>query len=154
MNFRFFNRTRNQIITKKESKTAPTLLETLTEGDKDLYDALGHYLLVDPKKQIPLLGTAESHFENGLKCMEDGKRSSARWEFELAARIKISSLDIEKAKEYLTFASSVSDSPEQMIYHATILSHLDKVKDIATQYYGGEKYIDRREKIPIKVVAR
>ena len=148
------SRNPNAVNTQSETSKAPTLLETLTEGDRNLDDALGYYLLVDPKTQIPFLGSPGSHHQNGIRYKDMGNRDLARYELELAARIEISRLNVKKAEEYMVLADCDSDSPEQMTRHRTIMMHLDEVKDIVAKYYGVEKYdcYDRSAKIPIELV--
>ena len=155
MNFRHkWSRPKRITNDQSESEKVPTRLELLTLGDRNLSEALSYYLLLDPKTQIPVLGTPEFHCANGLIYKEKGDRNAARWEFELAARIEISSLNVEKAEEYLELADSVSNSPEQTLHHRAILAHLDWANEIAAQYYGETLSSDRRKEIPNIAYAR
>lgn len=147
MNSRLFGRSRNVTVQVEHTVAgeATTPLEVLTEGDRSLAEALSNYLLLDPERQTVELGPAESHSENGMKYKEKGNYDSARWEFELAARIAISNMNMEKVKEYLMLAASVSASSDHMKHHQMILEHLDKVREIVARYYRGKKYRNASE---------
>ena len=153
MRFRFSNTTKNKgkIYERTEPKPKSIQLEELCNGDKSLYVTMSYYLLAEPKRQLPLLGNSESYYERGLEQKALGNRVSARFDFELAARIEISKLNIRGAEEYLLLADSVSDLPEQIERHRILESNLEKVRKIAEEYYKAKDQLVT-EKVPQVII--
>ena len=151
-NFRFSSRSRNIKRPKEDPEPKFSLLKEFCKSDSNLCEALSNYLLIEPRSQLPLLGSSESHCENGLKWKMRGNLVSARVEIEIAARIEICKFNMQKVRDYLTLADTVSNLPVEIERHKVLLSNLEKVRKIAEEYYKAKGQLVTEE-IP-QIIAR
>lgn len=114
-------------------------LEDLVPNNEKLLSALQTFLLGDPKRQIPLLGTINSLLLKGEQDKARGEILRARINYETAAKIEIYNRNKEGAEKFLRLADGVAEraSPYQAIIE-TMLTDLDEVMRVSKQYYDSQ----------------
>jgi hypothetical protein len=123
---------------KKQQAQAEPAADPLNElcgGDEELRTALGYFLLHEPQRQIPILGTVNDLIAEAEAALVQGNRMKARIDFETATKIAIYEQDEDSAKKLLTRADEISESELSRKMHQKLLSELGNVMKIAETYY-------------------
>ena len=111
-----------------------SLLNELLPEDHPLYEALEHFLLADPERQIGQLGGSTILDQKGREGMEKGDKSGAAVNFDYAAKIEIYKQNKEATKRYLELADKVTDTDKDHQFHTILLSDLDEVMRVSGKY--------------------
>ena len=117
-------------------KVEPSRLEQLCGGDTDLEDALEHFLLLDPERQIPQLGETNTFIACGNEARAKGEKWEALVNYEIAARIEVPRGNKEKVEKCLILARDVSERGPERARIEKLLEDLDRVISIANQFYA------------------
>jgi hypothetical protein len=124
-----------------------TLLKEEAPNEK-LENALENYLLADPKRQITQLGGVEILIQEAEKSEIAGLSTVAASKYELAAKIEIYEQNTEETKKFLGLADQTLKDPSRHEIHRVLLSNLDQVMHISSDYY--EKLnAAKQDEIPI-----
>lgn len=121
-------------IIRKEGHDADKRLRELTAGDQKLYDALGHYFLADPRRQIEQLGTPEDLALKAKDALSKGDKASAFIDYDYAAKIEIYNGNAENAKKYIQLADTLTGKPDEHERHQTLLANMDKAIEYSREY--------------------
>jgi len=112
-------------------------LRELVPSDEKLYLALQTFLLGDPNRQLPMLGSVDTL---SLKAEEEkakGDKWKARINYETAARIDIYKEDREGAEKFLRQAEEFAeDGGQNRVMLETLLTNMDEVMRISKLYYS------------------
>ena len=109
-------------------------LNELCQGDSRLHKALSNFLLLEPQRQLPFLGTAEDFAKKASSALARNNPIEARTDFETAARIEIYNGNIEKVKTFLEKAQGLPDKYGEES-RLTLLANLERAIEIAAQYF-------------------
>lgn len=128
------SQTQNQAIAQPQSKRI-TLKDIIPNNDK-MYAALQTFLLGDPKRQLPLLGTTDSLLTKGNEEKTKGENSRARFDYETAAKIELFKQDREAFTKFLHLADDVTGEAErEKTLLSTMLSNIDETLRVSREYY-------------------
>ncbi len=109
-------------------------------SNEQVYEALENFLLADPLRQIPQLGGVDAQLRAAEAAKSEGDREVARGRYEMAAKIEIYNGDKESARRNIDLAEQFTnpqDSEHRQI-HKTLLSHMDEVMKISSDYYANK----------------
>ena len=104
-------------------------------GDEELQTALGYFLLHEPERQIPILGTVGELVAEAESALAQGNKMKARINLETAVRIAIHDQDEENAKKLLILADGISESKLSRKMHRRLISDMTSALRIAKTYY-------------------
>ena len=121
-------------IVRKEGHDADNRLRELTAGNQKLYDALGHYFLADPRRQIEQLGSPQELEVKAKDALSKGDKSSAFIDYDYAAKIEIYKGNGENAIKYIQEADALTEKPDEHERHQTLLSNMDKAIEYSREY--------------------
>ena len=120
----------------KEVKPAKITLRDLVPNDEKLFAAMQTFLLGDPKRQLPLLGTADSLQIKGDQEKSRGENSRARFDYETAAKIELYRMNKETFEKFLRLASDVTESGDRdKVLLETLIANEDEALRISKEYY-------------------
>jgi len=120
----------------KEVKPAKITLRDLVPNDEKLFAAMQTFLLGDPKRQLPLLGTTDSLQIKGDQEKSRGENSRARFDYETAAKIELYRMNKETFEKFLRLASGVTDSGDRdKVLLETLIANEDEALRISKEYY-------------------
>jgi hypothetical protein len=112
-------------------------LRELVPNDEKLYLALQTFLLGDPNRQLPMLGSVDSL---SLKADEErakGDKWKARINYETAARIEIFIEDRAGAEKFLRQAEEFAEvGGQNRVMLETLLKNMDEVMRISKMFYS------------------
>jgi hypothetical protein len=128
------------VSTLKVSSSTPTLKE-LCGDDDSMYLAMEHFLLLEPKRQLPLIGDIATLVSKAERASKDGYIDKARINLETAARISIYNQDEENTRRLLLLADRISDREFEHNLHGALLRNLNKALEIARKYYHQESLL-------------
>jgi hypothetical protein len=134
----FFHRFPKQEAVKMQAMGIPSPISPLVKlviEDPKLYGALQNFLIVDPKRQLPLFDDVSSLLSKGDAAKAQGNNLTARVDYEVAAKIEIYKQNKDSATSFLVLAEGVTDRGEQHFgYQETMLADMDKVLQISKAY--------------------
>ncbi len=134
-------------IVEVESNEADRRLKELTAGDEKMYNALGHFLLADPERQIEQLGGVDKLLESARESQSKGDAQGALVNYDYAAKIEIYHQNKEDTKKYLELAEGVTQTSDEHEMHQTLLADLDRVMKISAEYQKVRESQPKEEKI-------
>ncbi len=113
------------------------ILRDLVPNDEKLYIALQTFLLGDPTRQLPMLGSVDSLLTKGDEDKAKGNNWKARLNYETAAKIEIYKNNREDAEKFLRLAEGIAESNEaNRVLLGTLLENMDRVMEISKVYYA------------------
>jgi len=110
-------------------------LKDLVPNDEKMYLALQTFLLGDPERQIPMLGSIDALLAKGDQDKANGEKLKARMNYETAAKIEIYKQNKELVEKSLRLAKEVTENedPRRELLE-TMLANLDEVLRISKLY--------------------
>jgi hypothetical protein len=112
-------------------------LRDLVPNNEKLYEAMQTFLLGDPKRQLPLLGSTDSLLIKGDQEKSSGDNSRARFDYETAAKIELYRRNKETFEKFLRLASSVTENGDRdKAFLETLIANEDEALRISKEYYG------------------
>ena len=112
-------------------------LRDLVPNDEKMYIALQTFLLGDPERQLPMLGSVDSLLTRGDEDKAKGNMWKARINYETAAKIEIYKNNKEDAAKFLRLAEGLTESGEtNRAMLGTLLENMDRVMEISKLYYA------------------
>jgi hypothetical protein len=137
MKFKFLRRIKQEPDRNVEFELAlETSVRDLCGGDKELYDALEHFLLFNPKMILENMGNVPFWLARGDTAKSSGNNLIAAMDYEMAARIACYEEDKETTKNALSSAQSLNPNTEEAALDRILLSKLDKVFEISKVHYN------------------
>jgi hypothetical protein len=124
---------------QEEAKASSPLNQLVPEHDDKLYQAMEHFLLLEPERQVNQLGGIDALAEDGAKNKERGNYTMARIAYENAAKIAIYQQNKEAARKYLLLADEVTEKDEDKEIHRRMLDDMDNVLRISREYHERKK---------------
>ena len=125
----------NMQAARGSAQRSLTSLEKLVANDPKMYSALENFLIVDPRRQLPILDDVSVLLAKGNEAKAKGNNQSARVYYEVAAKIEIYKQNMESARSFLILAEQVSDQAgEHYAFQKTMLADMDKVLSISEAY--------------------
>ena len=106
-------------------------------SNERVYKALENFLLADPQRQLPQLGGVEAQLAAAEAAKSEGNKEVVRGRYEMAAKIEIYNGDKESARKDIDLAEQFTEAQdaEHREIHKTLLSHMDEVMKISSDYY-------------------
>jgi hypothetical protein len=131
-------RKRAQLNTQISGGITEDSLLMLCRNDQETYDAMGHFLLIEPEQEMNYVGTTQDLLQRSEEAIRRGDQTSARVNFEILARIEMYKGDAAKVRTLLKRAIALHDvlSETREIF---LLSNLEKCMMIAKEYYHQAK---------------
>jgi hypothetical protein len=114
----------------------PTLRD-LVPNDEKLYSALQMFLLGDPQRQLPILGSVDSLLTKGDNDKVKGERLKARMNYETAAKIEMYNRNKEGIEKSLRLAKEMTENGDR--YNESLkalLANVDEAMRISELYYA------------------
>src|SRR5579885_1974361 len=106
-------------------------------GDEEMYYTMERFLLLDPKRQIELLGGIEAlHAEGDL--------AKAHISYENAAKVALYMQDNDAAVKFLMLADEVSEKEEERRIHNKLLKNMEEALRISKEYYSEKAHKEPR----------
>jgi hypothetical protein len=131
---------RNKEETEEMKASDPALslrqLVSKEGGDEEMYYAMERFLLLDPKRQIELLGGIEALRAEGDLAKAEGNLTKARISYENAAKVALYMQDKDAAVKFLMLADEVSEKEEERRIHNKLLKNMEEALRISKEYYG------------------
>ncbi|MHB8566803.1 MAG: hypothetical protein ACYC7D_00610 [Nitrososphaerales archaeon] len=118
----------------------------LLPSDRELHDALEHYLLSDPDRQITQLGGVDTLLSAANQAENEGNTSKACTDYEYAAKIEIYQQNKDSAKKCLILAERVTETDGDRAIHKTLLDNMDEIMRISKEYYFSKRNPTAEEK--------
>jgi len=110
-------------------------LKDLVPNDEKMYLALQNFLLGDPERQLPMLGSTETLLARGDQDRAKGEKLKARMSYETAAKIEIYKQNRENVEKVIRLAKDVTDDRDPHLeFFDTMLANLDEVLRISREY--------------------
>jgi hypothetical protein len=130
----------------KASDRASPLRQLVSKegGDEEMYYAMERFLLLDPKRQIELLGGIEALRAEGDLAKAGGNLTKARISYENAAKVALYMQDKDAALKYLLAADEVSEKEEQRRTHNKLLKNIEEALRISKEYYSRKDHKELR----------
>jgi hypothetical protein len=129
-----------QITTEQPAKKIG--LKDFIPNNEKLYDALQTFLLGDPKRQLPLLGSVDSLLEKANEQRANGENLQARLNYETAAKIELYRQNKEGLEKFLRLANEMSRNGERnKPLIETMLANVDEALRISKEYYYPPKSV-------------
>jgi hypothetical protein len=130
---------------KRKSETANQLqeqvpkkptLKDLVPNDQKMYLALQTFLLGDPVRQLPMLGSTDSLLAKGDQERAKGEISKARMNYDTAIKMEIFKQNKDIVEKIIRLAEQVTNEqdPHRQLLE-TMLGNLDEVLRISKLYY-------------------
>ena len=111
-------------------------LRDLVPNDEKLYVAMQTFLLGDPKRQLPLLGTSDSLLIKGDEEKSRGENSMARFDYETAAKIELYRMNRQAFEKFLRLANDIAVSGDRdKVFLETLIANEDEALRISKEYY-------------------
>jgi hypothetical protein len=136
-------------------ETAPAIIEIplpslrdFCSGDDELYEALEYFLLIEPREKNVTFGSISGWLAEGDAQKAKGDKLTAMVAYECAARIACYRDDKETTRKALILADAMNPKPKQASVHKILLARLDKVFEIAEEFYKAE--LERAQKLSVK----
>lgn len=123
-------------------------LKDLCTGRAELYEAMSYFVLLDPERQLPLLGRTDAFYLKGKEEAGRGDLVMSRVSYDMAARIEICLGHKSEVRNYLTLADQVSESVVQHERYQELLANLEDVMRITRSFY--EMNREQPETLPTK----
>ena len=107
-------------------------------SNEKVYKALENFLLADPGRQLSQLGGSKGLLADADAAKSRGDNEAARGKYETAAKIEIYKQDKESARRDIDLAEKFTapDDSQHREIHKTLLSHMDEVMRISSDYYA------------------
>lgn len=114
------------------------VLKSLCGDDGDLYEAMTNFLLADPRRQEPQIGSFPHLVEDGMESLNANNKLHARVTLEIAARLALYHQDRSGVMKALELAERATEEEETARHrmHRTLLTNLEKAFDVSGQYYA------------------
>jgi hypothetical protein len=123
-----------------EQSTKKITLRDFVQNDEKLYDALQTFLLGDPKRQLPLLGSTDSLLSKANEQRANGENIQARLNYETAAKIELYRQNKEGLEKFLRLADETTGNGERgKVLIETMLAKVDEALRISKEYYYSAK---------------
>jgi hypothetical protein len=128
------SQTKSQALEQPQPRR--TTLKDLVPNNDNLYVALQTFILGDPKRQLPLLGTTDSLLTKGDDEKAKGKNPQARFDYETAAKIELFKQNREAFEKFLRLANDMTaESEREKTILQTMLANMDAALRISKEYY-------------------
>ena len=137
-----FGKKNSQVVKQVAVEQVPKkiTLKDLVPNNEKLYEALQTFLLADPKRQLPLLGSTDLLLARGNEERANGDNSKARFDYETAAKIELYNQNKEEFGKFLRLANETSANGERgKDLLETMLAKLDEAMRISKEYYHPAK---------------
>lgn len=119
-----------------EQAARVTTLKDLVPNDGKLYEALQTFLLADPKRQLPLLGSTDSLLARANENRANGENFKARFSYETAAKIELYKQNREEFGKFLRLANETCGNGERgKEFLETMLANVDEAMRVSREYY-------------------
>jgi|GEM_PF-2435339 hypothetical protein len=113
-------------------------------GDEEMYYTMERFLLLDPKRQIELLGGIEALHAEGDLAKAEGNLTKARISYENAAKVALYMQDNDAAVKFLMLADEVSEKEEERRIHNKLLKNMEEALRISKEYYSEKAHKEPR----------
>jgi len=111
-------------------------LRELVPNNEKMFVALQTFLLGDPDRQLPMLGSVDSLSLKAEAENTKGDKWKARIDYETAAKIEIYKENREDAEKFLRHAEELAEEGGQNLAMLEILlTNMDEVMRISKMYY-------------------
>ena len=105
--------------------------------DEKMYIALQTFLMGDPIRQLPMLGSVDSLLLRADLEKANGEKFKARLDYETAARIEIYRLDKVGTEKFLALSREMTENGEpNRAMIETMLANIDEALRISKLYYS------------------
>ncbi len=131
-----FGNKRKAEATKQIQEQSPKklTLKDLVPNDEKMYLAMQTFLLGDPERQLPMLGSTDSLLAKGDQDKANGEKLRARMSYETAAKIEIYKQNKDGAEKCLRLAKEVTENEDRRALLETMLANMDEVLRISKLY--------------------
>jgi hypothetical protein len=130
-------------------------LRELIPDDQALYEAMEHFLLASPRRQVDQLGDRAGLRKSADEAKAAGKTVQARIDYESAAKLALYYHDKEDFIRMLELADEMTTEGDSFgQFHLTLLNNVDRAMEIADKYFAGFTPQDRNEVVPPDATAR
>jgi hypothetical protein len=137
LKLRIFRRSKEEPDTNAEVELAlGSSLRDLCAGDEELYKALEHFLLFNPKMILENLGNVPYWMAKADTAKSKGNNLVAAMDYETAARIACYENDKEATRKALAFAEGINPQSAEAALDRVLISKLDKVFEISAIHYS------------------